>query len=65
MPLNDSFRSIPSIFPSFLNPLNPWQPAHTECHLSDMTVLGAGAAHPAQPKLISESMINRYVKAAA
>jgi len=34
-PLNDSFCSIPSIFPSFLNALNLWLPATTECHVSD------------------------------
>jgi len=49
---------------SFLNALNLWLPAHTECHLSDTKLLGAGAAHPARPKLISKSMLDRYVKAA-
>ena len=43
---------------SFLNALNLWLPAHTECHLSDTELLGAGAAHPAQAKLISESMLD-------
>jgi len=50
---------------SFLNALNLWLPAHRECHLSDTNLLGAGAAHPARPKLISESMFDWYVKAAA
>jgi len=50
---------------SFLNALNLWLPAHTECHLSDTKLLGAGAAHPTRPKLISISMLDRYVKAAA
>jgi len=50
---------------SFLNALNLWLPAHTECHLSDTKLLGAGAAHSARPKLISDSMLDRYVKAAA
>jgi hypothetical protein len=50
---------------SFLNALNLWLPAHTECHLSDTKLLGAGAAHPTRAKLISESMLVRYVKAAA
>jgi hypothetical protein len=50
---------------SFLNALNLWLPAHTECHLSDIKLLGAGVTHPAHPKLISESMLDRYVKAAA
>jgi len=50
---------------SFLNALNLWLPAHTECHLSDTKLLGAGAAHLTRPKLISESMLHRYVKAAA
>jgi len=49
---------------SFLNALNLWLPAHTKCHLSDTKLLGAGAAHPAGPKLISKSMLDRYVKAA-
>jgi len=60
-----TFCSIRSIFPSFLNALNLCLPAHTENHLSDMILLGAGAAHPSRPKLISESMLDWYVKAAA
>ena len=48
---------------SFLNAWNLWLPAHTECHLSDTKLLGAGAAHPTRPKLISESMLDRSVKA--
>jgi hypothetical protein len=54
-----------SIFSSFLNALNLCLPAHTENHHSDTKLLGAGAAHPARPKLICESMLHRYVKAAA
>jgi len=50
---------------SFLNALNLWLPAHTECYLSDSKHLGAGAAHSARPKLISKSMVDWYVKAAA
>jgi hypothetical protein len=50
---------------SFLNGLNLWLPAHTECHLSDIKLLDAGAVYPAQSKLISESMHDWYVKAAA
>ena len=38
---------------------------HTDCHLSDTELLGAGEAHPARTQLISESMLDRYVKAAA
>jgi len=49
---------------SFLNALNLWLPAHTESHLSDAKLLGGGAAYPARPKLISQSMVDRYVKAA-
>jgi hypothetical protein len=49
----------------FLNALNLWLPAHPEWHLSDTKPLGAGAAHPAGSKLISESMLDRYVKMAA
>jgi hypothetical protein len=41
-----------------------WLQAHTECHLSDTEHLGAGAAHRAWPKLVSESILDRYVKAA-
>jgi hypothetical protein len=48
---------------SFLNLLNLWPPAHTECHLSHPKLFGAGAVHPAGPKLISESMLDQYVKA--
>jgi len=50
---------------AFLNALNLWLPVHTECHLSDTNLLGVCAAHPAWPKLIPESMLDRYVKAAA
>jgi hypothetical protein len=49
---------------SFLNALNLWLPAHTECHLSDTKLLDAGTAHPIRPKLIAESMLDRNVKAA-
>jgi len=34
---------------SFLNSLNLWLPAHTECHLSDTKLLGGGAGNPARP----------------
>jgi hypothetical protein len=50
---------------SFLNALNLWLPAYTECHLSDTKHLGAGAAHPTRPNLISKSMPDRYVQATA
>jgi hypothetical protein len=60
-----TFCSIRSIFSSFLHALNLWLPAHTENHRLDRKCLGAGAAHPSQPKLISESMLDWYVKAAA
>ena len=50
---------------SFLNALNLWLPAHTECHLLDTKHLGAGAAHPTRPKQISKSMPDRCVTAAA
>jgi len=59
-----TFCSIRSIFSSFLNALNLGLPAHTENHLSDTKLLGAGAAHPSRPKLISASMLDWYVKAA-
>ena len=49
---------------SSLNALNLWLPAHTDCHLSDTKLLDAGVAHRARPKQISESMLDRYVKAA-
>ena len=49
---------------SFLNALNRWLPAHTEGHLSENKLLDTGVDHPARPKLISESMLGRYVKAA-
>jgi hypothetical protein len=48
-----------------LNALNLCLPAYTESKLSDMKRLCADMAYPAWPKLISESMLNRYVKAAA
>ena len=54
-----------SIFSSFLNALNLCLPAHAESHHSDTKLLGAGTAHPARRKLISESILHRYVKAAA
>jgi hypothetical protein len=50
---------------SFLNTLNLWLPAHTECHLSDTKLLGAGVADPARLKQIPKAMLHRYVKAAA
>jgi len=53
-----TFCSIRSIFSSFLDALNLCLPAHTENHLSDTILLGAGAAHPSRPKLISESMLD-------
>ena len=53
-----------SILSSFRNALNLCLPAHTESHHSDTKLSGAGAAHPARPKLISGSMLDRYVKAA-
>jgi hypothetical protein len=37
---------------SFLNALNLWLPALTECHLSDTKLFSAGAAHPARTQLI-------------
>ena len=43
---------------SFLNALNLWLAAHTECHLPDTKLLDAGAAHPTRAKLISESMLD-------
>jgi len=64
-PLNDSFHSVRIIFSSFLNALNLCLPAHTENHLSDTILPGAGVAHPARPMLISESMLDQYVMAAA
>jgi len=64
-PLKNSFGSIRSIFSSFLNALNLCLPAHTESHLSDTILSGAGAAHPARPKLISKCMLDRYVMAAS
>jgi hypothetical protein len=60
-----TFCSIRSIFSSFLNALNLCLPAHTKNHLSNTILLGAGAAHPSRPKLISESMLDWYVKTAA
>jgi len=53
------------ILSSFGNPLNLCLPAHTESHHSDTKLLCAGAAHPARPQQISESLLDRYVKAAA
>jgi hypothetical protein len=58
-----TFCSIQSIFSSFLNALNLCLPAHTENHLSETIILGAGAAHPSRLKLISESMLDWYVRA--
>jgi len=55
---------LPSIFFCFLNALNLWLP-DTQSVSSDTKLLGAGVADPARPKLISESMLDRYVKAAA
>jgi hypothetical protein len=43
---------------SFLNPLNLWLAAHTECHLSDTKLLGAGMAYPTRPKQLSESILH-------
>jgi hypothetical protein len=46
-----------------LNALNLWLPAHPKFHVSDSTLLGAGADDPARPQLLFESMFDSYVKA--
>ena len=63
--MNKSFWFIRSIFSSSLKALNLLLPAHTECHLSDSKLLGAPAAHPTRTQLISDSMLDRCVKATA
>jgi hypothetical protein len=63
-PLGNTFCSIRSIFSSFLNALNLSLAADTECHLSEKKLLGAGATHPALPKLICESMLDQFLMAA-
>ena len=63
--LLDRIQSSFSIITISTNALNLWLPAHTECHRSDTKLLSAGPAHPAQPQVRSESMLDRFVKAAA
>jgi hypothetical protein len=50
---------------SLLNALNLWLAGHRECQLSYTRLFGAGAAHHTHSKLISESMLDQYVNAAA